>query len=443
MKKRAKILSVLLSLVIVVAAITGCGNSESQTGDKDTENTGAVGEGEKFTIHYLTARSPEEGTVKALSQIAEMYKEENPGFNLEMEIISDRSSYLQKLKILASSDELPELFDSDADSFFKTLVEDGQVADVGALYEELGVDDKVYDNAKDYQRLDDGFLGLVSWQANTEYFWYNKTVFEKAGIKTPPKTFDEFFEVCDKLQKAGITPIAEAGGDTWPPLRYLAFVPFREVGNDFIEQARKGEISFGSDVGMDAADFMVKVAQYFQPGWTTADGATTVGLVTSGQAAMTYDGTWQLPFFVDEDYELKEDIGYFTLPVLGDDDATEPTDYWAHAGIGTAIRKDALDDNMKDFLKFVFENFADVCLYDYNTLPSFKVSDTDGMSELYKQLMDNYGNVKTYGYCWDVRIDSTSNEVLGRETPNLALGNITSKEWAKRLDEAVKQNVGE
>ena len=47
--------------------------------------------------------------------------------------------------------------------------------------------------AKDYQRLPDGFLGLISWQANTEYFWYYKPAFEAAGITETPKTFDEFF----------------------------------------------------------------------------------------------------------------------------------------------------------------------------------------------------------------------------------------------------------
>ena len=66
----------------------------------------------------------------------------------------------------------------------------------------------------------------------------------------------------------------------------------------------------------------------------------------------------------------------------------------------------------------------------------------DDLSDLYQEMLDNFGNVNTYAYCWDVRIDAASNEVLGRETPNLALGSITPEEWAAALDEAVKQNVG-
>ena len=92
-------------------------------------------------------------------------------------------------------------------------------------------------------------------------------------------------------------------------------------------------------------------------------------------------------------------------------------------------------------MKFVFEHYADVSLYEFDTLPSMAVSSDEHMSEFYKELTDNYMNVKTYGYCWDVRIDSASNEVLGVETMNLALGNISPREWARRMDEAIAENV--
>ena len=294
----------VLSAAMVGCMAVGCGSSgtssstvSSASGASSEAAQGASttatneASGENVTIHYLTAKSMEEGAVKALVKVADMYKEQNPGFNLEVESISDRTAYLQKLKILASSDELPDMFDSDADTFFQSLADDGQIADIDALYNELGVSDKIYDNAKEYQRLSNGFLGLICWQANTEYFWYNKTDFEKAGITETPKTFDEFFADCDKLKAAGITPISIGGASTWPPLRYLAFVPFRETANDFIEKARVGEESFGSQTGLDAANFLMKLSPYFQTGWSTADAATAVGLVTSGEAAMTYDGT--------------------------------------------------------------------------------------------------------------------------------------------------------
>ena len=49
----------------------------------------------------------------AMNMIAEDYMKENPDVKVEFEVISDRSTYNQKLKILAASNELPDLFDSE------------------------------------------------------------------------------------------------------------------------------------------------------------------------------------------------------------------------------------------------------------------------------------------------------------------------------------------
>ncbi|MFV0362607.1 MAG: ABC transporter substrate-binding protein [Suipraeoptans sp.] len=443
MKKRFKVLSILLIFTMVVSIFAACGANDENSNESSSEGSveGEVDSGEEYTIHYLTAKSKEEGAVKAIEKVAAMYKEENPHFNFEVESIADRTAYLQKLKILASSDELPEMFDSDADSFFQELANAGQVADVDKLYEDLDIVDTIYENARNYQRMENDFLGLICWQANTEYFWYNKTCFENAGITETPKTFEEFFEVCEKLKSADTTPIALAGADSWPLLRYIAMIPFRETGNTYIQKAIKGEESFGSETGIEAAEFIVELAPYFQTGWNTADMATAVGLVTSGEAAIVYDGTWELPMFLNEDKTVKEDIGYFTLPTVGANDVTTMSDYWAHAGIGTAIRADAMDDNMMDFMKFVFENYADISLYDFDILPGMKTTVRDNTPAIYEELMENYSGVKDFAVCWDVVIDSASNEVLVRETPNLAAGNITPEEWASRMDEAIKQNV--
>ena len=451
MRRKGRLCALIMALALACTGFSACNSQGGENSSSTEPDSSAQGSSdtaaadtsdEALSIHYLSARGTNEGTIQSLQKIADEYQETHPNFNYEIESIADRSSYLQKLRILASSDELPEWFDSDADSFFAELVGKDAVADIGALYDELGVADDFYTVAKDYQRLSDGFLGLISWQANTEYFWYNKTVFEAAGVTETPKTFDEFFAACDKIKAAGATPVALAGGDTWPLLRWAAFVPFRTRGNEFIEKARVGEESFGSETGMEAANFVQKVVGYFQEGWSTADSATCVNLVTTGQAAMIYDGTWQLPYFVDDKMELKEDIGYFPLPSVSDKDVTSASDYWAHAGIGTGVRKDAMTDEMKNYFSFLFSKYADVCMYDFNTPPSMKPTIREDLSDLYQEMLDNFGNVNTYAYCWDVRIDAASNEVLGRETPNLALGNITPEEWAAALDEAVEQNVG-
>ena len=36
---------------------------------------------------------------------------------------------------------------------------------------------------------------------------YDKAMFEKAGVKETPETFDELLEVCEQLKKSGVNPM--------------------------------------------------------------------------------------------------------------------------------------------------------------------------------------------------------------------------------------------
>ena len=88
--------------------------------------TGNAAERE-LNINWLSSRGTSDGVIMAIQDIAQQYQEENPDldFNFEIETVAGHIAYLQKLKILAASDELPEWFDSDPDSWFADIVADG------------------------------------------------------------------------------------------------------------------------------------------------------------------------------------------------------------------------------------------------------------------------------------------------------------------------------
>lgn len=395
----------------------------------------------ELNINWLSSRSASEATILAIQDIAKQYQEENPDldFNFEIENISDHTAYLQKLKILAASDELPEWFDSDPDTWFADIVADGKAYSFEDLYKELGMYDQIFPISKEYARLSDGSLNLMTLQCNTEYFFYNKDLFEQAGITEAPKTFDELLADCKLLQDQEIIPIAM--GADWPILRYIAQVPFRLTGNEYIENAVSGEGSFGEEAGLKGAQFIQDIAQYFQEGWSSADYDTMNDLFASGQAAIMYNGTWALDQadMIGEDGNIKDNIGYFTMPTYSDADVTTATDFFANSGIGTAIRTDAVDDEMKAWIKYLLEHFADASL-SYDQLPSV-MPDEETMQSLpkvYQQIIEDVSNVKEYAKCWDVVIDSALVEPLEKETVILALGQETPEEWAANMDEYVK-----
>ncbi len=85
-------------------------------------------------------------------------------------------------------------------------------------------------------------LGMVG-------FWYNKDLFEQAGITEPPATWDEFLEDVGMLKDAGITPLALGEGDKWPGMFWWAYLALRIGGADAMLQA-------GEDGSFDSESFV-------------------------------------------------------------------------------------------------------------------------------------------------------------------------------------------
>ena len=186
---------------------------------------------------------------------------------------------------------------------------------------------------------------------------------------------------------------------------------------------------------------MEEIGQYFQEGWTTADSTTVAQLVVNGDAGMYYSGSWDLNIFGTEDMELLDNIGIFTLPILGEDDATTAADGFFNGGTPTVISaKCAEDEEFKNFFRFLWDHYNDRCFVN-GTLPPGKPSSMDDASEFQKELLNNFANAESFAKCWDVVADVATAEVMLNETPSLTLGALTPEEWAAHLDEAIKQNV--
>lgn len=427
--------------MVLFASVAGCGNTSGGGTEGKQKETSSESSAAPLVINYISARSETDGTLKTLKKLAEDYGKEHPGFEFNVESIADRETYLQKIKILASSNELPDWFDADPEAFFEGLCKKGLIYSVDDLYGELGLKDKFFDIALDYPRLSDGSNYLMTWQGNVEYFWYHKNMFADAGITETPKTLDELLGVCDKLEKASITPISAGNYDMI--MRYPAFKAFRLEGNDFIDNARMGKEKFDSETGIATAEYAQKIAQYFSEGWTNSDATAQMDLFLNKGAAMLYTGSWDTPDLTDEDMVLKDDISMFKLPVNGEGDATTENDYYANCGIGTAILKDSMNAEMKEFVKYIWDNFADTAMYEFNVIPSMMPSDSENLPELTQQILKDLENCGTFAQCWDVRLDPSSNEVFRKELASLGMKESTPEEFCKRMDEAVAQYAGD
>lgn len=101
----------------------------------------------------------------------------------------------------------------------------------------------------------DGKYYGMPWILDTKYLFYNKEILEKAGIKTPPTTWDELTEQAKVIKDKGLldTPIAWSWAQAEAAIcDYTTLVSAYK--GDFLKD---GKPAFQSGGGLDALNYMV------------------------------------------------------------------------------------------------------------------------------------------------------------------------------------------
>jgi multiple sugar transport system substrate-binding protein len=151
-------------------------------------------------------------------------------------------------------------------------------------------------------------------------FFYRKDLFEKAGIKSEPKTWDEFLEANKKLKAIGVAPIAVAARDSWTLAAWFDYLNLRINGNEFHQKLMAGEIPY-TDPRVKKVYTTWKTLiddHYFIDNALSYDLDSIAPFLASGKASMMLMGTF---FSAGLPPSIKPQIGFFRFPVI---DASVP-----------------------------------------------------------------------------------------------------------------------
>ena len=447
MQKRIKgLIAIFLSFAMILS-YGGCtgNNVSNQSESSQSNSSGEAIENDSTanapakTIEYLSVRNADHSAQVVLSQILEEYQEEvNPNFNIEVNSIVDRPTQEQKLKTLVASNNIPDWFEVDANSYCEQLIDKGLIINIAELLEELGVYDKYHASALAYQTIN-GKIYTLPIENNIEYYWYNKKMFEDAGVAAP-ETFEELLTVCQKLKDTGVTPIAICGKDGWPLMRYFSFIPFRMTGNEYLHDVVDGKASMADDVGMKGLEHVQQLGAFFQDGFASTDYTSTIDLFMGGKAAIYYTGTWELNTFMNATGEMQDNIDYFHLPIISDEDATRKEDFVTNSGIGIAMCAEKFDDTTKDFVSFMIDRYPEKAIA-HGFLPPMETEIPEDSPELLKRIAEDMANVETVAELWDVKLDPVTKELFESELSSVAMGIITPEEFATKVDESIQEKL--
>lgn len=417
---------VLVSLLGVLFMVTACGGKK-----EDISTT---------TVKWLTSRPVGGAIDETMREIADQYSKEKGGkWKIDFETTADRPSYLQKLKTLVAGNNMPDIIDTDPDLYAKELVKAGKLVDMKKFLQKNDYYQNFYPTALKYQEFSDGSMYTLPLEYHVEMIWYNKKLFSQHGIDVP-KTFNQWLAACEKLKKAGVTPISVDGIDRWPVQRYLAMPAFRQTGNQFIENLSQGKEKMSSQTGVDSVKFVKEIGQYFNEGFSATDYATAQSMFLDGKSAMYYIGDWEIGA-MQEKYDAGE-VDYFYMPTTKDS-VTAANEFCVNSGIGMAFNAETFDEKTKEFLLYVLDHYADIYTKKMQMSPikTELPKDVD-YSSLYLRIrkdMDNTG--EQFMKPWDTYLDSSTNTIVQDNLLLVGSGDMKIQDFVKMIDDSIKVNV--
>ncbi|MFB4266029.1 extracellular solute-binding protein [Nonomuraea sp. GTA35] len=425
------------TVVLVAAAVllAGCGGG----GGEAAPQQGTGGAPAKVTLEWWHLSTAE--PLKSLwAQRAKEFEAKNPHVTIKATVL-ENEAYKAKLTTITQSGNAPDVFASWGGGVLKQQIDAGLVKDISADVADVlptftpaalsayQLDGKTYGLPTD--------IGLVG-------FWYNKKLFEKAGITEPPATWSAFLEDVKKLKAAGVTPIALAGKEKWPGHYYWAYLALRIAGLDALKQAAVDHDFTKPD--FVAAGQQVKALADLQPfqkgflgaAYSTPDGQSAT--VSNGKAAMELMGQWAPSVQQDSGKGLGEDLGFFPFPAVEGGKGSIGDAFGGGGGltVGADAPKEAVD-----FVKFMTEmGNHSKAVESGGVLPVLKGEESAVKDPNLKQVATLLAGASGYQLYLDQAYPPAVGQQVNDSVAELIAGTKTPEEVGADITEVAKSEAG-
>ena len=266
--------------------------------------------------------------------------------------------------------------------------------------------------------------------------WYNKNLFEKHGWEIP-QTWDQFHDLCEKIQDIGVWPLAFQG-------RYPGYIGavidnvfYHLVGKDrFYNQKNLVPGSFSNPEFIRALEIVQHTSRnYFQPGALGMSHTESQLEFFLGHTAMVFCGSWlksEMMGKIPDGFRL----GDFNLPSVGNAIDEKDEAIFTSSGYFFVMKNSPNPQVGVDFLRFMtsremagnFAEMRDVLVAVKGAMKGRLSSDLSDLVSLAQRATTTYGTAPGEGYpemeqfLSDVRF----NIVNDQQTPEEAVEKLES-----------------
>ncbi|WP_410770002.1 extracellular solute-binding protein [Fontibacillus sp. BL9] len=444
-RKAWKPLAVILAAVMALG-LAACGNDSKTNTAAPEKNNGAAVQGSSDKNITITFQNiypdPTTPSHKTLNELVKQYEADHPNIHIELDTLNTDQQKV-KLKTQAASKEVPDITIVNPAAQMKPFVDAKLFAPLNDMLDQNGLKDTYQSGLLDYYSFDGNVYALPDGN-NIEVVYYNKDLFELAGIAKTPETFDEFLDTVKTLKAKGITPLAIGEKDSWTGSFLFMNILLRTNGGPgFLQDVMDGKKIFEDPVFIEAVDSFQELVQAgaFPDGATSIDANVGGNIFKSGKAAMWVIGSWETGAIDASSVAGK--VGAFQFPTVNG--KGDPNEFMLAPGSAFAISANSEHlQETKDFLNYFTLNFPKKQFEFKNAVGLGQKVDGDlkaaGYSDLAIEVAELFNNVKGGDLAFDNTMNPATAQVHLSSIQNLFVQKVDSAQVAKEHQAAFEAN---
>ncbi|MEK4353352.1 extracellular solute-binding protein [Paenibacillus sp. FSL R5-0475] len=376
---------------------------------------------------------------KMVKEIIREFEEANPNITIKTEVL-ENEQYKSKLKVLAASNDLPDIGFTWAAGFMDPYVRGDKFASVDDLLQDELKGKFVAGTTEGYSF--DGKTYALPVELNIVPVYYNKEIFSEFNLQ-PPQTLDDLKAIIRTLNNNGITPVTLGGKDGWPASFWYMYLADRIGGPNLMDKAVADQ-DFTDPSLLEAARQVQELVNLntFIKGYNGLSNDEAKVQFMNGKSAMFVTGTWELPDFTTTTniaQEFKVNIGYFKFPTV--EGGKGNVDDWV-GGPGTGLfvsknSKHALE--AKEFVSFFVQKWGEHSVVNAGVIPATKV-DTAAIKlpQMFIDLLNELNKANKVTLYLDTQMKPVASTIHMNQIQALFGEAVTPEEFIKKQDDALK-----
>ncbi|CAM3375209.1 ABC transporter substrate-binding protein [Marinicrinis lubricantis] len=303
-----------ISMILLLLFLSACGSNNGNNGDNG--NNGSAGKKVTITMEAGQAMKANYPHIFDQANLDEFEKLHN----IKVEVIIDPDNQVKNiLQTKIATNETPDLI-----VYNKVAAEN----ELNAVTNMLNLSDQPWVSrlvdADSLKAPDGNIYGFVmQMPLDAQAVVYNKDIFEELGLSVPT-SYDEFLEVCEALEAAGINPLFAPFKDAWTFQIWTAgsFGYYAEkVEPGLWDKINAGEVKWSEvEAFREILERGLNLAEqgYISKSALSDDFNMAPNAFSKREAAMMIMGDWFVNDMAVKDPELN--LGLFPIPAFNDVD---------------------------------------------------------------------------------------------------------------------------